>query len=385
MPILGMMSLGEIFHLITLMGLIQGLLLAALLWRRQKADPAMAFLVYHLLVLTAVMALPLAEEQVGIRNAWPLHVLVFFLFQGLYFYVRHFSSRLNYVEWMLQVLLPAGLLGGISCWAYSRLPASGEGDPEQNLGITIVSFAKIFANLAYAAATLVALRRHRKAILGMYSDTSEVKLQWVSRLIYGFFGIIVGAALLYVVARAGVWPMQLADLFTYAGFVFYLYYAYWHATQQRSLHLMEAAAAPPANTGGKDKYQRSSLTQTQAASIFQRIRSAMEQDNLYRNSELTLPLLAEAVSAPPYHISQVLGELAGQNFYDFINGYRIEEAKRLLTDPTKRHYTILAIAFEAGFNSKTTFNKVFKTVTGQTPTEYLSGQTPDQEKKTGEP
>jgi AraC-like DNA-binding protein len=69
-----------------------------------------------------------------------------------------------------------------------------------------------------------------------------------------------------------------------------------------------------------------------------------------------------------------LSELAGNNFYDFINGYRIMEAKRLLLDPSKRHYTVLAIAFESGFNSKTTFNKVFRKVTGLTPTEFVAGE-----------
>ncbi len=372
MPVLGMFNTGEIFHVLTLMGFIQGLLLTALLWRRRKADPSVIFLVFHLLILTAIMALPLAEEATGSKGAWPFHALVFFLFHGLYFYVRHFQTPFKTADWLLQVVLPGGLFAGISYWVYCRLGTSGEADPEQSLGVTLLSCGKILVNLAYASATLAVLVKHRKLILGMYSDTSEVRLQWVSRLVYGFFSIILGAALLYVVARAGFWPMQMTDLFTYLGFVLYLYYAYWHATQQRPMTLLEPAPSPRLNEGGKDKYQRSSLTREQGIAIFQRIKAAMEQGKLYRNADLTLPALAEAAEAPGYHISQVLGEVAGQNFYDFVNTYRVNEAKRLLTDPSKQHYTILAIAFEAGFNSKTTFNKVFKNVTGQTPSEYLS-------------
>ena len=63
-----------------------------------------------------------------------------------------------------------------------------------------------------------------------------------------------------------------------------------------------------------------------------------------------------------------------KNFYDLINGYGIEEAKRLLLNPRNRNYTILSIGFEAGFNSKTTFNPVFKKFTGLTPTEFRNTQ-----------
>ena len=63
-------------------------------------------------------------------------------------------------------------------------------------------------------------------------------------------------------------------------------------------------------------------------------------------------------------------ESLGANFFDFINGYRVEEAKRLFKDPSKSAYTILAIAEDAGFNSKSAFNAVFKRVAGQTPSEF---------------
>ena len=63
-----------------------------------------------------------------------------------------------------------------------------------------------------------------------------------------------------------------------------------------------------------------------------------------------------------------------KNFYDLINGYRVEEAKRLLLDSKNMNYTILSVGFEAGFNSKTTFNTVFKKFTGLAPTDYRDKQ-----------
>ena len=72
----------------------------------------------------------------------------------------------------------------------------------------------------------------------------------------------------------------------------------------------------------------------------------------------------------PYHISQVFNDCFNKNFYDFINLYRIEESKKLLRNPKNNEKTILEILYEAGFNSKSTFNALFKKHTGVTPTEY---------------
>jgi AraC-like DNA-binding protein len=130
----------------------------------------------------------------------------------------------------------------------------------------------------------------------------------------------------------------------------------------------------PAEERGKTKYQRSTLNPEAAAAILQRMEAAMQGQKLYLEPELTLPMLAEAVQSPSYHVSQVLSEHLGKNFFEYVNTCRIEEAKQMLLDPKKQHYTILAIAFDSGFNSKTTFNKVFKRYTGQTPSEFVALQ-----------
>jgi len=83
-----------------------------------------------------------------------------------------------------------------------------------------------------------------------------------------------------------------------------------------------------------------------------------------------LSQLADRLQVPTHQVSQAINEGTNKNFYDLVNGYRVTEAKRLLVDPKNEHFTILSIGFEAGFNSKTTFNTVFKKFTQLTPTEY---------------
>ena len=70
------------------------------------------------------------------------------------------------------------------------------------------------------------------------------------------------------------------------------------------------------------------------------------------------------------HLSQTINELLGQSFSDFVNSYRIEEAKRKLVDPACKHLSVLGIAEEVGFNSKSSFNSVFKKHTAMTPSEF---------------
>ena len=80
--------------------------------------------------------------------------------------------------------------------------------------------------------------------------------------------------------------------------------------------------------------------------------------------------LADKLQFPSYQVSQAINEGMDKTFYDLINDYRVEEAKRLLSGPQSNNYTILSIGFAAGLNSKTTFNTVFKKFTGVTPTDF---------------
>jgi len=90
----------------------------------------------------------------------------------------------------------------------------------------------------------------------------------------------------------------------------------------------------------------------------------------YLDAELTLSGLAKDLSMSRSQLSQLINDGMGENFYDFVNKYRVEEVKRLMTTPETKNYSLLGIALEAGFKSKSTFNLIFKRFTGLTPSEY---------------
>jgi AraC-like DNA-binding protein len=118
------------------------------------------------------------------------------------------------------------------------------------------------------------------------------------------------------------------------------------------------------------RYEKSTLTLERSDTYRERLLELMRTDKPHLDGGLTLQKLAKALAISPHHLSQTINEQLNQNFIDFVNAYRIEEAKRMLNDPAKKHYSILAVSEEVGFNSKSAFNTAFKKHTNMTPTEF---------------
>ncbi|RPI73497.1 MAG: AraC family transcriptional regulator [Desulfobacteraceae bacterium] len=115
------------------------------------------------------------------------------------------------------------------------------------------------------------------------------------------------------------------------------------------------------------KYNASYLTPAEAEIHFKKLLNLMEEKEVYLDPDLTLFVLADQLAIHKNYLSQIINEKTNRTFNDFINAYRIEKVKKLLTDPERKEATILDLAFEAGFNSKTPFNNAFKRQTGESP------------------
>jgi AraC-like DNA-binding protein len=105
-----------------------------------------------------------------------------------------------------------------------------------------------------------------------------------------------------------------------------------------------------------------------------KVTAYMDEQKPYTNSKLNLVELAHHLKLPPYVLSKIINTGFGKNFFDFVNGYRVEEFKRRVEEPRFRNYTLLSIAFDVGFNSKTAFNRSFKKITNQTPSSYFKNR-----------
>jgi adenylate cyclase len=121
----------------------------------------------------------------------------------------------------------------------------------------------------------------------------------------------------------------------------------------------------------KKKYKRSSLKQTAAEKYYTQLETYMSDEKPFLQANLTLRQLAEMINIHPNSLSELLNEKVGKNFSEYINHYRVETFKEIATTPKNAHLSLLGLAYESGFNSKTAFNSFFKKETGMTPNQYL--------------
>ena len=118
------------------------------------------------------------------------------------------------------------------------------------------------------------------------------------------------------------------------------------------------------------KYKNSGLTDDALEELASSLDRLMKKEQLYREGELKLEVLADRLGVARHAVSQVINQVYGVNFFEFINLLRIEEAKRLLSSTDKKEMNIIDVAYTIGYNTKNTFNTAFKRITGITPTAF---------------
>jgi AraC-like DNA-binding protein len=118
------------------------------------------------------------------------------------------------------------------------------------------------------------------------------------------------------------------------------------------------------------RYLRSSLNEKQMEELTNTVFQYLKNKKPYLNPDYSLQMMAEDLNISRHKLSEAINNGQKKNFYKLINEFRVEEVKEMLVNPAFSHYTVLGIGLECGFNSKTSFNRIFKEETGLTPTEY---------------
>jgi AraC-like DNA-binding protein len=118
------------------------------------------------------------------------------------------------------------------------------------------------------------------------------------------------------------------------------------------------------------KYQKSSLTETGKKRILDNILLEFETRKYFSDNLASLSELAKKIGESPHHVSQVMNEMLNKSFFELLASYRVEEAKRILSDEKKNNLTVEEISERVGYNSKTAFNNAFRKLTGKTPSEF---------------
>lgn len=228
----------------------------------------------------------------------------------------------------------------------------------------------------YSILSFIEIGRHQNRLKDLVSYTSaRITLSWLKVVSASFYtGYLVVFILGGIDIIGGLLPFDpYATVFVFITLFSFTYSFYAikqpeifddHMIMDGDEDVSEDTEAEP------QKYARSGLKEPQAHEYLTRLLTFMEVEKPFLDSNLSVEDLSRMTAIPRHYITEVLNEKHGRNFFTFINEYRVDEVIRRMADPKFQHYTILAIAFDSGFNSKSTFNSIFKSYTGKTPTEF---------------
>lgn len=232
---------------------------------------------------------------------------------------------------------------------------------------------------AYSVATFVVIRQHQKRLKELVSYSSgRITLRWLHGLSITFY---TGYVLMFIFGGVDILvgfmpfdPYELSFIgLTILTFLFTIF-GFNQPSIFEEVVIEREVLQEPAEEEQVKKYQRSGLKKKDVEKYISKIGKYMVIEKPYLNRDLTIYDLAAQLKIPRHFLSEVINEHMGKNFYNLVNDYRVEEVKQRMVDPAFRHLTILAIAYDSGFNAKSSFNTIFKEKTGLTPSEYLNKQ-----------
>jgi AraC-like DNA-binding protein len=359
-------------------------------WSKPRKQLGDYLLTFWFLLMAIFMVLAL------FKNLWPdsnwakLQLYPFFFTCGpfLYLYVRAITAVRPKLEfWDSLHLLPFVIFSVSAVTTNITMDEnvlSGRAFDLENLVYSISSLVSISL---YILLTFRMLSRHQANILEHFSYTSDrISLSWIRSVMAGFtmtMVLTVLAAMINVATSAlTIHPGH----FLFVGFAVFAFGFTYYGTRQPPIYsksgdarfvdtlgeenigIPVAIEAETEDSG--EKYLRSSLTPETAKQYIASLQNYLEVEKPFLLRDLTLQDVAQALSVPAHHLTQAINEHLQKNFYTLVNEYRIEEVKRRLLDPKFAHLTMLSIAHDAGFNSKSSFNMTFKKHVGVTPSQF---------------
>ncbi|MFT7558144.1 MAG: AraC-like DNA-binding protein [Flavobacteriales bacterium] len=348
------------------------LLLCLLQWLVFEKRPERAVLASFMLSLavTSITVLLMWNNKIGISplmNRWilPYTLIGSLTLHGplLFLYVRFLVGNTvkfqRYDLWHLA--LPIIVLGTIITFSVDGVDLLLRISDRNTIDLpsSLWGISKI-QPVVYALACVFMVRRHIKRLQHQYASFSLTEPVWLMLLSGGFLLTWTGSLLVYFIAKFS--SPQLADTLgiidNYVTFVLIIaLFVYGVAHAQKLLN----TKAMNARSTSEDSYDKRDI---------ERIVQAMEKEHIYLEHNVNLEGVADFVKLSPRTVSQIINKHFGTNFYEFINTYRIETAKKMLANHDYKEMTILDILMKSGFNSKSAFHRFFNRLVGMSPSAY---------------
>ncbi len=388
----------SLINIVLLLAGAQGFFLTIILMRRYRNLYANRFLA-AMIALFSLVLLYLFAYEIGYLGRHPHLIQVFLGFclllpplHYLYaYFLIHRHRRFQKTDWLHY--LPFGVYQFF--WIVYRILVSNEYAPLAQQSKTealstaalLYNWIIILISAVYIAKTLIMLHAWSRRLHDYFSSIGKIRLSWLrnTTLLLSIFLLVFITENLFF-----LFGINLSNYFNLSSVLIAVYvYSLGYMGLIKSEILSNPETVKSINQLESDetvihtesdpttRYRKSGLTPVKLQESHQALLQLMDSERLYQTSDLTLAQLAERLNISPHNLSEVLNTRVHQNFFDFINQYRVEQVKKDLLDPAKRGYKLIAIAFDAGFNSKSSFNTIFKKYTGMTPSQFRDSKQSD--------
>ncbi len=323
----------------------QGLFMSVLVFlRKSRATQLLGFLtLFFSLLLLSYVAFWTGYMELLPSATKALYGLTYTFGPLLYFYIRSDKKEFVFNAWHFFPFLISSIVFIQADWFSANFMRTVQ---------------PVFQSLHLAFYTLASFYFIQQ---NKGNSNGALKLYlWRKKVTLVFSGYSASFLLYYVLVWTGTLKIEY-DYFISLASSFFIYFIGYQGFQHQELFKMYE----------NGKYDKSSLSSSAAHSIQKALKHYMVTNKSYLDSTLTLQVLAEKMELSAHHISQVINDLEGKNFSDFINDYRINDARKLLMESDLK---IIQVAYQTGYNNKASFHNAFKKITGLSPSEYRENQ-----------
>jgi AraC-like DNA-binding protein len=306
---------------------------------------------------------------------YSFHFVAFTYGPLLYLYVRFMTDPTRRFNWLALIhFIPFAVFFAVSV-IYREVPLVKDlrtfFAPDRFISLRLV-YGICFAMSVtiYSILSFIEIKKHQANLKNLISYTSGViTLNWLKIISISFY---VTFLIFFIFGGLNIIGniIPFDPYFVVFTFIALFSFAYSFYGIKQPIIFGQEVKIRDEDKKETEKYTKSGLKEKQAQEYLYRLLSCMETAKPYLDRDLTIHDLAQQTGIPRHHITQVLNEKHKKNFFTFINEFRVKEVISRFADPKNNNFTILAIAYDSGFNSKTTFNSIFKSITGKTPSDF---------------
>ena len=363
----------NILNIIFLISSVINLLMAIYIVVKQRTTPSI--LLGIILLVNGFLSLNifLADSRLLFINTWLIFIPLNFLLAigpSLYFYTKFMISkqfRFKIVHFIFYFPVLIEFVYYLILFTFTPEVKMEFLYKYHDIIISPIEQAiGIIYTLVFLIISLEQLVKYERCINNNYSNTENITLNWLKRLLVSYSVIwILWIIISFVDYFFYNWG--LGNQFYYpiyiVFFIISLLVSISAFNKKHSILFIEKEFIPYKN-------EEINILNDENLELIYKLRQLMGKDKIYLDPNLKIGTLAEQINIPSHKLSNLLNSGLKKSFYEFVNYYRVEHVKKMLLDKNNNNLTILAIAYESGFNSKSTFNDIFKKITKMTPKEY---------------